>query len=101
VKTGAERMRIALMCAERDPLQCHRTILVSRYLVEQGVEVRHILADGGIESHSDALRRLKTELGIPDQDLFRSTEALDADAYRGQGERIAYQRLREHKPRVA
>jgi uncharacterized protein (DUF488 family) len=104
VKTGAERMRIALMCAKRDPLQCHRTILVSRHLVEQGVEVRHILADGGIESHADALRRLKTELGIPDQDLFGSAEELDVDAYRRQGARISYQRpggqqrLAESKP---
>jgi uncharacterized protein (DUF488 family) len=104
VKTGARRMSIALMCAERDPLQCHRAILVSRYLVEQGVDVRHILADGGIESHADALRRLKRQLGIPDLDLFGSTEALDADAYRIQGERMAYQRpgeqwrLAESKP---
>ena len=52
-------MRIALMCAEKDPLQCHRTILVSRHLVEQGVDVLHILADGGIESHADVMRRLR------------------------------------------
>lgn len=91
VKSGAERMRIALMCAEKDPLQCHRTILVSRHLEAQGVEVHHILANGQIELHAEAVRRLKNELGIPDQDLFRSSEELEADAYRKQGERIAYQ----------
>ena len=79
VKTGAQRMRIALMCAEWDPLQCHRTILVSRHLVEQGVDVLHILADEVIKRHADALRRLKTELGIPDQDLLMSAAALDAE----------------------
>lgn len=90
VKSGAERMHIALMCAEKDPLDCHRTILVSRHLAEQGIEIRHILASGEVESHADALKRLKTRLRIPDQDLFMSRGELEADAYRKQEERIAY-----------
>jgi len=48
---GAQRYRIALMCAEREPLECHRFLLVSPHLAERGVAVRHILADGMIEPH--------------------------------------------------
>lgn len=51
VVDGAQRYRIALMCAEREPLECHRFLLVSPYLLERGVAVRHILADGAIEPH--------------------------------------------------
>jgi uncharacterized protein (DUF488 family) len=49
VVDGAQRYRIALMCAEREPLECHRFLLVSPHLLQRGVAVRHILADGTIE----------------------------------------------------
>jgi uncharacterized protein (DUF488 family) len=51
VVDGAQRYRIALMCAEREPLECHRFLLVSPHLLERGVAVRHILADGAVETH--------------------------------------------------
>ena len=38
---------IALMCAEKEPLECHRTLLVAQALHTRGVAVGHILADGG------------------------------------------------------
>jgi uncharacterized protein (DUF488 family) len=48
---GARRYQIALMCAEREPRECHRFLLVSPHLVTRGVTIRHILADGAIEPH--------------------------------------------------
>ncbi|MDG7000357.1 MAG: DUF488 domain-containing protein, partial [Nitrososphaerota archaeon] len=45
VKKGMQDYRIALMCAEKDPLDCHRTILISRCLEELGVNVQHIHSD--------------------------------------------------------
>jgi hypothetical protein len=30
LEDGANRYRVALMCAEKDPLACHRTLLVAR-----------------------------------------------------------------------
>jgi uncharacterized protein (DUF488 family) len=49
----ASRQPIALMCAERDPMDCHRTILVSRHLATRGAEIVHLLPDGGRRSHAD------------------------------------------------
>jgi uncharacterized protein (DUF488 family) len=83
--------RIALMCAEKEPLECHRTILVARHLAARGVDVAHILADGRLESHDAALNRLARMVNLPEQDMFHSREELLADAYRRQGERIAYE----------
>jgi len=85
-----EGFRIALMCAEKEPLECHRTILVSRHLAALCIPVAHIHADGRIESHDAALLRLARMVNVPEQDMFRSHEELMADAYRRQEERIAY-----------
>lgn len=91
VKEGSEKYRVALMCAEKDPLQCHRTILVARKLVEQGLSVRHILANGRIEGHEQAVSRLLGNLKLRQEDMFRSQQDRVAEAYRIQGEAIAYQ----------
>lgn len=87
---GAGTHKIALMCAEKDPLDCHRTILVARELANRGARITHILQDGSTESHQDAISRLITKLGLGEADMFRSKELTVDDAYEKQGERIAY-----------
>jgi uncharacterized protein (DUF488 family) len=96
IRSGSEKMTLALMCAERDPLQCHRTILVCRNLPsELRNQVFHILDSGKVERQADAEARLVAESGLnTNQDeLFSSPSegtALDR-AYRMRGERIAWQ----------
>lgn len=92
VVAGAATHEIALMCAEKDPLTCHRTILVARALAEKGAEVGHILADGTVETHAAALDRLMATLGIDAHDLFTPPERLRDQAYAAQEARIAYTR---------
>jgi uncharacterized protein (DUF488 family) len=89
---GARSHRIALMCAEKDPLDCHRTILVSRELVLRGANILHILANGSIETQDEALRRLVLRLKLGNEDLFRSEGATVEEAYERQGNLIAYDR---------
>ena len=48
----------ALMCAEKDPFDCHRAIMVSRALSLQGYEIRHILADGTVQTQAQLDERL-------------------------------------------
>ena len=90
VKNEAKEYRVALMCAEKDPLQCHRTILVARNLVEQGPSIQHILFDGKIESQEQSIERLLKNLKMPSSDLFKSKDEIVRDAYRKQGDVIAY-----------
>jgi uncharacterized protein (DUF488 family) len=87
---GAAKMRLAMMCAEKDPLDCHRCILVSPRLRERGLDVLHILSDGSLESQEQAENRLTQLLDLPERDLFHSTGEVVAEAYRLQGEKIAY-----------
>jgi len=90
VMRGAQAHRIALMCAEKEPLECHRTLLVARALDEQGIGVAHILGDGGLEPHRDAMDRLLDIAGLPREDLFRSRGELIAEAIARQEEKVAY-----------
>ncbi len=90
VTQGMKSHRVALMCAEKDPLTCHRTILVCRHLVARGLEVAHILEDGRLERHEDAVSRLLRELGFSEQDLFRTREQLVDEAYERRAQQIAY-----------
>ncbi len=80
---AAERHRVAVMCSEADPLDCHRCLLVGRALAEAGVDVGHILASGEIITHAQAEDRLLhlenlAEAGL----LLRSREERLAEAYR-------------------
>ena len=81
---------VALLCAEKDPLACHRTILVCRHLRKENLAIRHILEDGSIETHADAENRLLAMMKLPPGDLFQSKEELVEEAYDRQGERIAF-----------
>jgi uncharacterized protein (DUF488 family) len=90
VQAGSNRLRIALMCTERDPLNCHRGILVSRILAAHDLQVLHIHGDGRIESHRDAERRLLQITGLRQMDLFQPEEQTLMEAYERQEARIAH-----------
>ncbi len=90
VRDMAER-RIALMCSEKEPLECHRALLVAQALQAQDVAVEHILADGELETHAAAMDRLLTLHDDPRQeDLFEPRDERIARAIAKQTERIAY-----------
>ena len=56
----AEEKRVAFMCAEADYKKCHRYWLITRTLVERGIDVQHIL-------HSGKVVRSKASEFEPDQ----------------------------------
>ena len=55
---NAANYKISLMCAEKDPITCHRTILVCHKLREFNLQINHILSDGNLESHQHLEERL-------------------------------------------
>jgi len=110
VLKGLERgLTLALLCAEREPLTCHRAVLVSRHLQARGVDVQHILGGGSVESHQQLehrMRRALQRLGVledsggdvqldllgrevPQGRLISPEDELE-EAYLQQGRRIAY-----------
>ncbi|MBW4561290.1 MAG: DUF488 domain-containing protein [Mojavia pulchra JT2-VF2] len=114
---GAENYKIALMCAEKDPITCHRAILICQRLRQFDLKINHILCNGDLETHvylEERLLRLH-KLKIPELpkqiqlSLFESIslfepsmlqyskEELLKKAYQQQGEKIAYVEKTENK----
>ncbi len=58
IERGAKReSRMALMCAEEDPLHCHRRLLVGRVLLHRGIAIEHIRRNGLVLSEEDLAKR--------------------------------------------
>ena len=64
---GTRRFRVCLMCAEREPLDCHRCLLVAPALAARGQNIGHILGDGAVTPHREIEERLLAAAG---DDLF-------------------------------
>ena len=88
IKQGDEV--ICLMCAEIDPIGCHRGILCGKELRTAGFDVAHIIAKRNgevtVENHSDLENRLLT--------MYCKQPSLLSDelqfAYRKQNQKIGY-----------
>src|SRR5580698_7240815 len=87
---GAQNYRLALMCAEKEPLDCHRTLLVSRALDRLGMPIAHILADASIEPQENTMARLVRMVGLSKDDLFHEDADLVTQACKLREQRIAY-----------
>ncbi len=90
---GASKMNVAVLCAEKDPLTCHRTILIARHAKGLVDDIRHILPDGSIETQSEAEQRLLAECNLHEPDLFRSLEERLLEAYQRRAGQLAYEEL--------
>jgi len=87
---GAKKYRIALMCSERDPLDCHRCLLVGRALAQRGVRVSHILDNGNVVSHTEIEDKLLELSGRNTDDFFALRAERLATAYRQRARKVAF-----------
>lgn len=86
--------RFALMCAEIEPIDCHRAILVARAFAERGYEVIHLRPKGPMtQQELEALlldryfsNRNQFVIGEP----LKDEKALLEEAYRLRNEEIGY-----------
>jgi uncharacterized protein (DUF488 family) len=92
VVEGLKAFDIALMCAEKEPLDCHRSGLICRYGERLLGRPGHVRQDGSVETQDDLESRLLQLAGQPAQDLFRGREERLDEAYRWLEARVAYQR---------
>lgn len=90
LQEGASKMRVAIMCAEKDPLTCHRTVLVAHFARKNFSDTLHILEDGSVETRDHADKRLLRELRLDKDDFFNPYDERLKIAYEKRGEKIAY-----------
>jgi len=88
---GLKKYRIAFVCAEKDPIECHRALLVARAFADRGNSVSHIHSDGVLESHPSLESRLLAAWKLPEGDMFKTRESFIEEAYLLQGDKVAYQ----------
>ena len=74
-----------LMCAEKDPMTCHRAIMIGKALKEKGFHVKHILYPDRIETQEEMEQR-----AIGNQLSFFSEEERIQEFYRNQNRKIGY-----------
>ena len=79
---------ICLMCAEKEPLDCHRCLMVARVLAKNGDNVGHILATGEVEPHAATEQRMLKWARLGGDDLFRDAEGQVARAYDKRADRL-------------
>ena len=84
----AGEARPALLCAEEDPLTCHRTMLICRHLRNRVGDILHIRGDGSIETNAVFERRLLRVTGLAATDLFETETDIVERAYGMRGQRM-------------
>lgn len=99
-KAGIQRLlnglekgyRISLLCAEKDPAVCHRSLLIAHYLKhEHAIDITHIHHSGEAEQESELEKRLSKENGIIPDMLSSEADCLE-QAWRTQSRRFAYRK---------
>ncbi len=90
----AQQKAVAILCAEEDPLDCHRFLMISPELVAAGASPMHLRKDGSVEPQQAAEDRLLAAhgfAGVAANTLFPETrtEALER-AYELQSQRAAF-----------
>lgn len=91
VVAGAAQYRLALMCSEQDPMDCHRCLLVGRRLKERRVCIDHILADGTSLTQDAVEDWLLGQAGAATvDDLFFSRSQQIDNAYLARSRKVAF-----------
>jgi uncharacterized protein (DUF488 family) len=87
---GAKKFRVALMCSEHDPLDCHRCLLVGRALSGEGVKLIHVMGDNSSISQETIEQKLLNLSGRLNDDLLMTALERLAVAYRERSRKVAY-----------
>jgi len=87
---GSKSFKIALMCAEKNPQECHRTILISKALEERAQNITHILEDGFI-THTDLIEQLTKDFNQGQIDsLLMNKIQMRKQTYQMQAHKMGY-----------
>ena len=90
VIAGSKKYKLALMCSEKEPIECHRTLLVGQTLHDMGEQVTHIHSDGSLETQSEAIQRLLKIFKLDEPDLFSSDAKIIEEALLRQELKVAF-----------
>ncbi|QQD19401.1 DUF488 domain-containing protein [Spongiibacter nanhainus] len=88
-------LTIALLCAEKDPAVCHRSLLIGHYWQHAlGMPLTHILHSGELETQTSTQQRWRQQQPIV-PDMLTPEDRCDALAWQAQCRQYAYRRPME------
>jgi uncharacterized protein (DUF488 family) len=96
---GAARYTVAMLCAEEDPLDCHRGLMITPALAELGHPPLHLHKGGWLETTAEMEERLLGDTGVGDgllDGLFAAQldeaerRSIVAEAYQRRNRQVAY-----------
>lgn len=102
-KNGVEKIKnglaighnFVLMCAEKDPINCHRSIMIAHAMQRTGIEVLHIMPDKQLQKQNQIGKRLldlyfsgRNQLNLFEENS--NEQELIEQAYKKQNEEIGY-----------
>ncbi|PUB13717.1 DUF488 domain-containing protein [Yoonia sediminilitoris] len=93
LRLGARKLNLALVCSEKDPIECHRAVLVCYNLPDLRNSISHIHTDGAVEDQAQFEQRLVKFHGLTPPPLLQRPGDWDAavvEAYKKQAAGIAY-----------
>lgn len=77
LEKGAAEYRLAIMCSEEDPTDCHRRLLIGRVLTERGTDLIHIRGDGTFQREEDLRTSPTQQESLFDQETsWRSIQSV-------------------------
>lgn len=88
---GTQKYCITLMCAEKDPITCHRFVLVCRNLLPKFPIIKHIIGTELVEDQKVSEERMLKVNNLHQAELFRTYSQRINDAYNKQGNKIGYE----------
>jgi uncharacterized protein (DUF488 family) len=68
---ASQRHRVAIMCSEENPAQCHRYLLIGRALAEHNITLHHIRGDGRIQTSDELERAAGDQPALPGFEEYR------------------------------
>ena len=83
----------ALMCSEKDPLDCHRFVLVSKALTKKGISIDHIVFEGTKDTEGKLVGSLvsNNDLEKKLQEMYKSPNEMDKEMlYRRRNKEMAF-----------
>jgi len=93
LREGSKKLNLALVCSEKDPIDCHRACLVCHNLEDMRERIFHIHTNGELEKQDQFEKRLVDLHKLTPSPLFQRSgdwEIAVSEAYKKQASCIAY-----------
>lgn len=74
LERGIQEYRVAVMCSEESPLECHRRLLIGRVLAGRGIRMMHVRGSGILQAEDELVSQETPEFAQGQLTFFNEQE---------------------------